>query len=301
MNEYIEYHPEVKIALQEARPIIALESTLIAHGLPFPQNLELALQLHELARNSEVTPATICLMNGKIKVGLTEEEIRRLAEDDNVAKVGAGDISGVLNSGSIGATTVSATVVCSYLAGLYVFATGGIGGVHRNAETSFDISSDLQIMSQYPMIIVSAGAKSILDIPKTLQYLETYCIPVYGYQTDNFPLFHTAESHYLIPRIESTSQIVNLFRIHKKLQNSAILIANPIPKQHEIGYDTMQNYLDTALHDAEHKKISGKRLTPFLLNRLAELSDGATVKANLALIKSNVKLACEIAKKTIVL
>lgn len=299
MREFIEYYPDVKKALQEAKPIVALESTLIAHGLPYPQNLELALDLHKIAGEMGVTAATICLMDGKIKVGVNEEELRILAETDNVRKTNARDIAGILASGEIGATTVSATIICSYLAGIEVFATGGIGGVHRNAERTFDISSDLQIMAQYPIIVVSAGAKSILDIPKTLEYLETYSIPVYGYQTDNFPLFHTADSPYLIPRIEYTSQIVKLYQIHKKTQKSAILIANPIPGQDEIAYDSMQSYIDAALQDAESNNISGKKLTPFLLNRLAELSDGATVKANIALIKNNVELAGKIAKQLV--
>jgi pseudouridine-5'-phosphate glycosidase len=297
MREFVEYHPDVKRALQEARPIVALESTLIAHGLPYPQNLELALDLQKIAQNMGVTAATICLMDGKIKVGVNEEELSILAETDNVRKTNARDIAGILESGEIGATTVSASIICSYLAGIEVFATGGIGGVHRNADSTFDISSDLQIMAQYPIIVVSAGAKSILDIPKTLEYLETCSIPVYGYQTDSFPLFHTAVSPYLISRIESSSQIVKLYQIHKKIQKSAILIANPIPGQDEICYDSMQSYIEAALRDAESNKVSGKKLTPFLLNRLAELSDGATVKANIALIKHNVKLACEIAHK----
>ena len=239
---------KVANAIQNNKPVIALESTIISHGMPYPQNIEVAKNLENIALENGVVPATICLMNGKIKVGLNSDELETLATAKNVKKISRRDIAKNLAKKEIGATTVAATMIVAKLAGINVFATGGVGGVHRFAEESFDISADLIEFSQTPIVVVSAGAKAILDLPKTLEFLETCGVPVYGFQTDKFPAFYSAKSNLSIERINSASEIANIFQINKKLGlKMGILVANPIPKQDEIPFDEMEVFISKAI------------------------------------------------------
>ena len=296
-KELLEIRKDIADAIKDNKPVIALESTIISHGMPYPQNIEVAKNLEKLAYDLGVIPATICLMNGKIKIGLTDEELELLATEKDVKKVSRRDIGRVLANKEIGATTVAATMICANLAGIKVFATGGIGGVHRYGEETFDISADLIEFSKTPVIVVSAGAKAILDLPKTLEYLETYGVPVYGYKTDYFPAFYSTRSNLKIQKIESVVEIANICRINRKLDfKMGMLIANPIPENYEIPYDIMDKHISEAIKEAKEKHISGQAVTPFLLARIVELTKGESLEANIKLVENNVKLACEIAK-----
>ena len=284
-------------AFHNKKPVIALESTIISHGLPYPQNLEVAKNLERIALENGVVPATICLMNGKIKIGLEESELEILAKNQDVKKVSSRDIGRILVKKEIGATTVSATMRCAYLAGINVFATGGIGGVHRNAEISFDISTDLIELSRTPVIVVSAGAKAILDLSKTLEMLETLSVPVYGYGTDHFPAFYSSKTNLKINRIDSAKQIAEIFKENQKLGlSNGILVANSIPEKYEIPYTEMEEYIEKALQEAKKKEIKGQKVTPFLLSKIVDLTKGKSLSANIKLVENNVRLACEIVK-----
>lgn len=297
MKNNIELNRKVRDAFQRNKPVIALESTLIAHGLPFPQNLEVAKKLEEIALERGVVPATICLMNGKIKIGLDENELEILAENNDVQKVSSRDLGRILVKKEIGATTVSATMKCAYLAGIKVFATGGIGGVHRNAEMTFDISTDLIELSRTPVIVVSAGAKAILDLPKTLELLETLSVPVYGYKTELFPAFYSSKTDLKINRIDSPKQISEIYNTNRILGfSNGILVANPIPGKYEIPFHKMEKSIEEALFEANKEGIKGQAVTPFLLSRLLKITEGKSLEANIKLIENNVRLACEIAK-----
>ncbi|MBT3168752.1 MAG: pseudouridine-5'-phosphate glycosidase [Candidatus Cloacimonetes bacterium] len=294
----LQINKKVANAIQNNKPVIALESTIISHGMPYPQNIEVAKNLENIALENGVVPATICLMNGKIKVGLNSDELEILATAKNVKKISRRDIAKNLAKKEIGATTVAATMIVAKLAGINVFATGGVGGVHRFAEESFDISADLIEFSQTPIVVVSAGAKAILDLPKTLEFLETYGVPVYGFQTDKFPAFYSAKSNLNIERINSASEIANIFQINKKLGlKMSILVANPIPKQDEIPFDEMEVFILKATTEAKKNGIIGQAVTPFLLAKIVELTQGKSLKTNIKLVENNVKLACKIAKK----
>ena len=289
---------KVANAIQNNKPVIALESTIISHGMPYPQNIEVAKNLENIALENGVVPATICLMNGKIKVGLNSDELETLATAKNVKKISRRDIAKNLAKKEIGATTVAATMIVAKLAGINVFATGGVGGVHRFAEESFDISADLIEFSQTPIVVVSAGAKAILDFPNTLEFLETCGVPVYGFQTDKFPAFYSAKSNLSIERINSASEIANIFQINKKLGlKMGILVANPIPKQDEIPFDEMEVFISKAIAETKKNGIIGQAVTPFLLAKIVELTQGKSLKTNIKLVENNVKLACKIAKK----
>jgi len=297
MNKFIKLSPSVAEAINHRRPILALESTIISHGMPYPQNLHVAEKLENIVSQAGVVPATICLMNGFIQVGLDGNELEILATAKKVAKVSSRDIGRVLATNQIGATTVAATMKIAAWAGIKVFATGGIGGVHRQAENTFDISNDLIELSRNPVIVVSAGAKAILDLPKTLEYLETMGVAVLGYQTDNFPAFYSAESEYKIDRIDSIKDIAAIYNTNCELNlKTGMLIANPVPKEHEIPYSEMNEFIQTALRKAEVEKITGRNLTPFLLAEIVKLTKGRSLQTNIELVKNNVRLACEIAK-----
>ena len=297
MNKFLEINEKVQKALENNKPVIALESTIISHGMPYPENIQVAKNLEKIAEDTGVTPATICLMNGKIKIGLNDDELEMLAVSKDVAKVSRRDFSKVLASKRIGATTVAATMIAANLARIKVFATGGIGGVHRGAEESFDISADLKEFAQTPVIVVSAGAKAILDLSKTLEMLETFGVPVYGFQTDLFPAFYSAESNLHIDRINSEKEIAEIYKTNMKLGiNNGILVANPIPKKYEIPFEEMDEYIKTALVMAEKKGISGRDLTPFLLAEIVKITEGSSLDTNIKLVENNVALACRIAK-----
>ncbi|MCX7654140.1 MAG: pseudouridine-5'-phosphate glycosidase [Fervidobacterium sp.] len=285
---------KVKEALERGKPIVALESTLIAHGLPYPHNIETAQLLEQIAFEMGVIPATIGILKGNIIVGMTHEEILELLDDEPL-KVGTREIPYVVGMKKSAATTVSATMRIAKIAGIDVFATGGIGGVHIG---EWDVSQDITEMAKSNVIVVSAGCKSILDIRKTIEFLETFQITVVGYKTDKFPLFYEGLSDYTIEhKVETPEEIVEIFKVKTNLGiEGALLVANPIPSQYAISEKEVQGYIQQAINECFEKGIVGKQVTPYLLSRIVELSNGKTLKANIELLKSNVVLACQIAK-----
>jgi len=296
MIKNIKLSKEVKVAINSGNPVLALESTIISHGMPYPENLTLAKELENIARENGVTPATICLMDGSVKIGLDEHELHQLATSKNVRKVSRRDIAPVLVGKETGATTVAATMVLAHLAGIHVFATGGIGGVHRYAETSFDISADLIEFSRTPVIVVSAGAKAILDLSKTLEYLETFSVPVLGFRTSKFPAFYSRTSEHVIDKVENIEEITEIFKTNESIgSNAGMIIANPIPEEFEIPYEVMAEYIDKAIEEALQMGIKGQQVTPFLLKRIVEITEGRSLKANIELVKNNVIIGSAIA------
>ncbi len=277
-------------------PLLAFESTLIAHGLPYPQNLETARALESMARAHGVEPKTIAVLNGEIKIGLSDAELEHLASARDVMKLARRDIAIALAQKRDGATTVSATMFLAHRAGIQVFATGGIGGVHRGELP--DVSADLLELASTPVAVVCAGAKAILDLPATLEFLETHGVPVLGFQTDEFPAFYSRSSGLRVPaRADSPADAARIIRTHWQLGNpGGVLICVPIPRDDEIPRDAIEPFIVRAQSEAEKKKIVGGALTPFILARLAELTRGASVRANVALLKNNVAVAAEIAK-----
>lgn len=279
-----------------SKAFVALESTVIAHGLPWPVNFKTAIAMEEEVKREGAVPKTIGIINGDIKIGMTKDELEYLATAENVMKVGAAEIPVATAMKNNAATTVSATLKLAAREGIEVFATGGIGGVHR--DVSWDVSQDIIELSKTDMVVVSAGVKSILDVEKTLEFLETFQVTVIGYQTDSFPLFHCRYSRYPVNvTVETPEEIAAIFKEKKKLGiEGAILVANPIPEEYEVPYDELMKYVEMAVSEAKEKGVSGKGLTPFLLGRLSELSDGKTLEANVALLKNNASLAGKIAK-----
>jgi len=291
------YTPEVADALAASKPVLAMESTIIAHGMPYPENLQFAQEAEALARSNGVVPATIAILDGQVCIGLDEKQLEQLATDKSVGKVATREIGLTLGKKGNGATTVSATMRLSYLSGIKVFATGGIGGVHRGAENDLDISADLIELSSTPVVVVSAGAKAILDLPKTLEYLETMSVPVIGYRTNDFPAFYSRASSLTIPvRLDTALEIATTFTHQAQLGiSSGVLIANPVPEAFDIPYDEMDDVIKVALGDAQTAGIKGKQLTPFLLGRIVELTGGRSLETNRALAMNNVQLGAEIA------
>jgi pseudouridine-5'-phosphate glycosidase len=297
MNTFLEIHPEVKEALQNNKPVVALESTIISHGMPYPKNVETALAVENVVRLNGAVPATIAIMNGKCCVGLSKEQIKYFGKAKDVWKVSLRDMPYVISKNLYGATTVAATMRIAAMAGIKIFVTGGIGGVHRGAEISMDISADLTEMENTSVAIVSAGVKSILDIGLTLEYLETKGIPVVTYGQDEFPSFYSCKSGFKSPlRLDTPKEIASLIDTKWKLGlNGSVLIANPVPAEFEIGEDEMELYIQKALAVAREKNISGKEVTPFLLKYIADHTQGESLEANIALIKHNAKVGAEIA------
>ena len=286
---------EVIEAEQRRSPIVALESTVLTHGLPRPQNLQLAHDMEKAVRDQGATPATIGFLDGCLHIGLSEPELDRLANEQNALKVGPRDVATVISKKVSGGTTVAGTMLASQHANIKVFATGGIGGVHR--ESSFDISADLQALAKIPMIVVCAGAKAILDLPATLEYLETMSVPVVGYGTDEFPAFYSRESGLDVSvRLDSPQEIVEFAQAHWKAGlSSAVLVANPVPSADAIPAAEMEPVIEKASKEAQEKKIHGKELTPFLLARISELTEKKSMAANLSLLLNNARLAAQIA------
>lgn len=286
---------EVARALRDRQPILALESTVITHGLPRPENLELALELENEVRSQGVTPATTALLEGKIRVGLNTDEIEKLANLDEVRKISRRDFAGALASKASGGTTVAGTLVAAEKVGIQTFATGGIGGVHR--QPPFDISTDLQQLGRSSVIVVCAGAKSILDLPATLEYLETMGVPVVGWGTEEFPAFYSAESGLRVSEtVESAEQAAKIAIIHWRLGiRGAILVVVPPPKDVAIPIKEMDGYISSALEDAEKNNIRGQALTPYLLNKVNTISQGKSLRANLGLLKNNARIGAKIA------
>lgn len=298
MEKYIVLSEEVKQAVENKEPIVALESTIISHGMPYPENVKTATEVEEIIRKNGATPATIAIMDGKIKIGLSAEELELFGQSDDVAKVSRRDLAGVIANGGLGATTVATTMICAELAGIQVFATGGIGGVHRGAEVTMDISADLEELSQTNVAVVCAGAKSILDIGLTLEYLETKGVPVIGYGTDTLPAFFTRSSEFeLHASSDSIEEIAKTLRVKWELGlEGGAVIANPIPEADALDADYINGVIEAAVEEAEEKGIHGKDVTPFLLATVKEATKGESLTANIALVKNNAKVAAQIAK-----
>ena len=298
MDTLIEYSAEVAAAKAQGRPLVALESTIITHGMPYPQNVQTAREVEEVIRKAGAVPATIAVMEGKIHIGLDGPRLESLGQASSVMKLSRADLAVALSSKAVGATTVAATMICAARAGIEVFATGGIGGVHKGAESSFDISADLQELAATPVTVVAAGAKAILDIPKTLEVLETLGVPVIAIGQDQFPAFWSRESGLDAPlRMETATQIAAAHRMRVALGVSGgQLVANPIPKDHELSKDYLATFIARAQAEADAAGITGKSVTPFLLQRLFELTEGRSLTSNIALVKNNAALAAEIAR-----
>ena len=296
VNQIISYSADTKRAKKTSSPIVALESTVLTHGLPRPQNLQLARDMERTVREEGATPATIGFLDGYLHIGMNDVELERLANEEDPYKVGPRDFATVITNEACGGTTVAGTMLACKHAGIKVFATGGIGGVHR--ATSFDISADLQALATIPMIVVCAGAKAILDLPATLEYLETMSVPVIGYGTDEFPAFYSRSSGLEVTETLDTPQdIVNFAKTHwdAGLQ-SAVLVANPAPEQDAIPRSEMEPYIEQANREAHERGVYGKEVTPFLLQRITELTKGKSMRANLSLLLNNARLAAQVAK-----
>ncbi|WP_127900183.1 pseudouridine-5'-phosphate glycosidase [Solirhodobacter olei] len=293
----IRYSPEVKEARANGAPLVALESTIITHGMPWPQNVETARSVEAEVRASGAVPATIAVLDGRLHVGLTGAELEALGQASGVAKLSRADLAACMASGGTGATTVAATMIAAHLAGIAVFATGGIGGVHRGAERSFDISADLRELSETPVSVVAAGAKAILDLPKTLEVLETLGVPVIVVGQDELPAFWSRSSGLPAPlRIDTAAGIAAAHLMRGRLGlPGGQLIANPIPAEAEIAREVMIPVIEQALAEAEAKGIAAKAVTPFLLQRIFELTEGRSLEANIALVLNNARLASAIA------
>lgn len=291
------YAPDVAAARADGKPIVALESTIITHGMPYPQNLEVARQVEEDIRAAGATPATIAVIDGVLHVGLTDAQLSSLAQASNVAKLSRADLPVCIASGRTGATTVAATMIAARLAGISVFATGGIGGVHQGAEQSFDISADLLELAQSPVIVVAAGPKAILDIPKTLEVLETQGVPVIAYGQDQVPAFWSRQSGLSAPlRMDSPDDIAKAHAMRRAMDlEGGALVVNPIPPGDEIPAVDLAPVIAQAQADADAQGIAGKAVTPFLLQRIFELTEGRSLVANIALVRNNARLAARIA------
>ena len=297
MTPHVALSPEVAAALDAGRPVVALETTIISHGMPWPDNLDTALAVEAVVREAGAVPAAIAVIGGKIRVGLQRGELESLAQAKDVLKLSSADIAYGLTSGRTGATTVAATMIAAHLAGIDVFATGGIGGVHRGAEASFDISADLTELSKTPVTVVCAGAKALLDLPKTLEVLETLGVPVVSYRSDAFPAFWSRDSGLPSPlRLDDAEAIAGFMRARADLgQAGGMLVANPVPEADEIPVAEMAPVIAEAVADAAAKGVAGKAVTPFLLDAIFRLTAGKSLSTNIALVKNNARLAAEIA------
>ncbi|KAF0820631.1 Pseudouridine 5'-phosphate glycosidase [Bacillus sp. ZZV12-4809] len=297
LEKWLEYSEEVLEAKKANKPIVALESTIISHGMPYPQNVQTAKEVEEVIRKNGAVPATIAILNGKIKIGLSDEELEFLAQSRDVEKASRRDLPYLIAKKKNGATTVAATMICAELAGIEVFVTGGIGGVHREAETTMDISADLQELSMTNVAVICAGAKSILDIGLTLEYLETYGVPVVGFETDVLPAFYTRTSPFYVNyRVDNADEAAEMIRTKWELGlKGGVVIANPIPEKDALEEAFITGVIETALKEASENNISGKKVTPFLLGKVKELTDGRSLTANIALVKHNAEVGSKIA------
>lgn len=293
----IDVHPPVARALAAGNPVVALESTIITHGMPYPDNGAMAATVEKIIADEGAVPATIAVIDGRIKIGLSNGERESLAMTGDAMKLSRADLGFAVAEGRTGGTTVAATMIAAHMAGIKVFATGGIGGVHKGAEKSFDISSDLDELARTPIIVVSAGAKAILDIEKTLEVLETRGVPVVGHGCEVMPAFWSRHSRFRAPlTLDSAEKIARLFQTRRALGlEGGMLIANPVPEDHEIPADEMADHIDAAQTAAEAQHITGKAVTPFLLGKILELTGGRSLKTNIALVENNARLAARIA------
>lgn len=298
LEKYLDVKEEVARALRENKPVVALESTIISHGMPYPKNVETALKVEEIIRKEGAVPATIAILDGKLKVGLSEDEVEYLGKKgEEVNKTSRRDLPFMVAGRKDGATTVAATMIIANLAGIRIFATGGIGGVHRGAQESFDISADLEELANTDVAVVCAGAKSILDIGLTLEYLETAGVPLIGFDTDELPAFYTRKSGFKVDyNMDSPKEIAEVLKSKWDLKlDGGVVIANPIPEEDQMDYHTINKAIEEALVEAEEKNISGKASTPFLLEKVKEITGGDSLDANISLVYNNARIASEIA------
>ena len=298
MNQYLDLAPEVKAALDEGRPVVALESTIISHGMPYPQNVETALQVEQIIRENGAVPATIAILGGRLKAGLSHEEIEYLGKKGtDVIKASRRDVSMLVAQGEDGATTVTTTMMIAHMAGIRVFATGGIGGVHRGAETTMDISADLEELASTPVMVICAGAKSILDLGLTLEYLETKGVPVLGYQTKELPAFYTRKSGFPVDyQVDTPKDLAKALKVQADLGlRGGILVTNPIPEEYSMDPAVINQAIDEAIRQANEQGIHGKATTPFLLAKVKELTGGDSLDSNIQLVFNNARLAAQTA------
>ncbi len=298
MNKYLDIAPEVKKALEEGKPVVALESTIISHGMPYPKNVETALRVEETIRLNGAVPATIAIIGGRLKAGLSHEEIEHLGKAGHaVTKASRRDLPAIVAKGIDGATTVTTTMIIAHMAGIKIFATGGIGGVHRGAETTMDISADLEELAQTPVMVVCAGAKSILDLGLTLEYLETHGVPVMGYGTEELPAFYTRKSGFGVDyRVDSPAELAAMFRAQRELGfKNGMLVTNPIPEEYAMDKTVIDAAIEQALKESVEQGIKGKETTPFLLARVVELTGGDSLESNIQLVLNNAKVAAQTA------
>ena len=303
LNRFLDVNPEVAQAVREGKPVVALESTIISHGMPYPQNVETALNVEKIIRDNGAVPATIAIIGGRLKAGLTPEEIEYFGKKGTaIHKASRRDLAVLCAEGEDGATTVTTTMIIAHMAGINVFATGGIGGVHRGAETTMDISADLEELAHTPVMVVCAGAKSILDLGLTLEYLETHGVPVLGYQTEELPAFYTRQSGFGVDyRVDSPEQLAKIFKTQNDLAlGGGILVTNPIPEEYSMDPAVINGAIDQAIHEAKEQGIHGKATTPFLLAKVKELTGGDSLDSNIQLVYNNAalaaKTACELCK-----
>ncbi|SQH76697.1 conserved hypothetical protein [Shewanella benthica] len=298
LEQYLDINPEVAAAIAAGKPVVALESTIISHGMPYPQNVETAFKVEQIIRDNGAIPATIAILKGRLKVGMTHDEIEYLGKAGfDVIKTSRRDIPFIVAKQIDGATTVASTMILAQMAGIKIFATGGIGGVHRGAQQTFDISADLQELANTDVAVICAGAKTILDIALTLEYLETQGVPVIGHQTDTLPGFYTRESEFGVDyRLDTPKQIATAIKAKWEMGlKGGVVIANPIPEEFELDRDMIDKVIIDAVAEMESKGISGKQSTPFLLAKVAEKTEGSSLKANIELVYNNAKLAAQIA------
>lgn len=294
MNKYLDIAPEVKAALDAGKPVVALESTIISHGMPYPKNVETALLVEQTIRDNGAVPATIAVIGGRLKAGLSHEEIEHLGKAGRaVAKASRRDLPALCARGADGATTVTTTMIIAHMAGIKIFATGGIGGVHRGAETTMDISADLEELAQTPVMVVCAGAKSILDLGLTLEYLETHGVPVIGYGTDELPAFYTRSSGFGVDyRVDSPAELAAMFKAQRELEyRGGMLVTNPIPEEYSMDKAVIDAAIDEALRQCKAQGVHGKETTPFLLAKVVELTGGDSLESNIQLVLNNAKVA----------
>lgn len=297
MKEYLVLSEEVKAGIEKGLPIIALESTIISHGMPYPQNVEMARDVENIIREGGAVPATIAIVEGKIKIGLSDEELEMFGSAKDVAKVSRRDLAQIVASKRLGATTVASTMIAAEMAGIKFFVTGGLGGVHRGWETTLDISADLEELAQTSVAVICAGAKSILDLPATLEYLETKGVPVVGYQAENFPAFFTRDSGLkLALSSDNLEDIASMLQTKWDLGlKGGAVVANPIPKEHALAPGYIDAIIEQAVKEAEKAGISGKDITPFLLANIVEKTDGKSLEANIHLVKNNARVGAQLA------
>ncbi len=296
-EKYLDVKPEIAQALAEGKPVVGLESTILSHGMPYPQNMEFAAKVEEIVRAEGAVPATTAIIGGKLKVGLTRDELMMMCNPKDIGKVSRRDVATYLATGKTGATTVTTTMMILAMAGIKVFATGGIGGVHRHGEVTMDISADLQELANTPVCVVCAGAKSLLDIGRTLEYLETFGVPVLGYRTDELPAFYCKSSGFKLDyRCETPEEIAKIIYTKWDLGlKGGALVGNPIPDEYALDFDAMEKVINEAIAEADEKGVRGKDITPFLLSRIKDMTEGVSFASNLQLAYNNARLASKIA------